>query len=159
MIRSGISVIFALALIMNATIVFNSQVSTATALNKPITSTLTAKTFNFQKIRFSHGVASGDVSQHSAVLWTRINQEGLLTLDISTRPDFKGPDFKKSNIPALEENDFAVKVTVTGLEPNHRVPSTDGAQAKSKAKLGCLRRLLLSRVPRIYIFHGVGTLM
>ena len=120
MIRSGISVIFALALIMNATIVFNSQVSTATALNKPITSTLTAKTSNFQKIRFTHGVGSGDVSQHSAVLWTRINQEGLLTLDISTRPDFKGPDFKKSNIPALEENDFAVKVTVTGLEPNHQ---------------------------------------
>lgn len=105
---------------MMSTIIINSVQSSSATTNILIKSPLTAKTISFQKTRFTHGVASGDVSQNTAVLWTRVNHEASLALDVSTKPDFKRLDFKKGNIPALEENDFTVKVTVTGLEPNRQ---------------------------------------
>ena len=79
-----------------------------------------AKPINFQKTSFTHGLASGDVSQDSVVLWTRINHEGMLTVYVSTSPDFRKLDIKESHIPALKENDFTAKVTLDGLDPNQQ---------------------------------------
>ncbi|MFZ0329573.1 MAG: alkaline phosphatase D family protein [Nitrososphaeraceae archaeon] len=100
-------------------IVSGGQVSAALT-KSPFAFPLPIRSPDFQNIKFTDGVASGDVSQNSVVLWTRVNQQGRLTLDVSTFPDFKIPDFKKSNIPALKENDFTAKVTVTGLKPNQQ---------------------------------------
>jgi len=41
-------------------------------------------------VTFTHGVASGEVTHGSAVLWTRVDQEAALTVDVSTDPRF-GP--------------------------------------------------------------------
>jgi alkaline phosphatase D len=117
-IRSVVSAILAVTLIMTI-IVSGGQVSAALT-KTPFTFPLPIRSPDFQNIKFTHGVASGDVSQNSVVLWTRVNQQGRLTLDVSTLPDFNRPDFRKSNIPALKENDFTAKVTVTGLKPNQQ---------------------------------------
>ena len=68
-------------------------------------------------IEFNQGVASGDVSSDSAVLWTRTNMESVIKLEVSTDPDFKKIDFKQ-NIRSQEINDFTVKTIVNGLEPD-----------------------------------------
>lgn len=68
-------------------------------------------------IEFRHGIASGDVSSDSAVLWTRINKEAIVKLEVSTDPTFKKLDFKQ-NVRAHESDDFTVKTIATNLKPD-----------------------------------------
>jgi len=116
LLRIAVPTILAVLLIVTMII---SGIQVSSALTKPHFS-FPRNPPDFQNIRFTHGVASGDVSQGSATLWTRINQEGRLTLDVFTLPDFNKPKFEKKNVPALKENDFTAKVTVTGLKPNQQ---------------------------------------
>jgi len=74
----------------------------------PVTPALTAP--------FAYGVASGDMSHESAILWTRT--PGLTTVvpELSLTPTFDNPQ----TLPAVttsEASDFTVKVLATGLEP------------------------------------------
>ena len=66
---------------------------------------------------FTHGVASGDVTPVSAVLWTRLNQEVKVHVEVSTNPDFVGPRLRRAAF-ASAEDDFTVKVLVGGLTPD-----------------------------------------
>ncbi|HET9807615.1 MAG TPA: alkaline phosphatase D family protein [Nitrososphaeraceae archaeon] len=72
-----------------------------------------------QDIQFTSGVASGNVTSDSAVLWTRINQDGVVEVEVSNSPTFKKIVFSQS-VPAIKENDFTVKVMATGLQENHK---------------------------------------
>jgi alkaline phosphatase D len=47
---------------------------------------------------FTHGVASGDVTSDSAVLWVRTDQEALVKAEVSSSPDFKFLAFKETSI-------------------------------------------------------------
>jgi phosphodiesterase/alkaline phosphatase D-like protein len=70
-------------------------------------------------IQFTHGVASGDVTSDSAVLWTRINQDGVVKVEVSENPDFKKTVFTKA-VHAKVDDDFTVKVIAKGLEKDHK---------------------------------------
>lgn len=65
----------------------------------------------------SHGVASGDVTDSSAILWTRTNKAANVQFEISTDSTFKHNTFVKTS-PAEIKNDFTVKVAVNGLKPD-----------------------------------------
>ncbi|QCJ44605.1 glycerophosphodiester phosphodiesterase [Bacillus sp. S3] len=65
----------------------------------------------------SHGVASGDVTDSSAILWTRTNEKANVQFEISTDSTFKHDTMVKT-APANATNDFAVKVEVDGLKPD-----------------------------------------
>src|SRR3972149_9713125 len=65
---------------------------------------------------FTHGIASGDVRDKEAILWTRVNQEAELIAEVSTDCTFTQVDKGKKGM-ALAENNFIVKVTVSNLEP------------------------------------------
>jgi alkaline phosphatase D len=65
---------------------------------------------------FTHGVSSGEVTQTSAVLWTRVDRETPVQVEISTDPGFKSPEFKQTEL-ARAANDLTVKVTATDLRP------------------------------------------
>ena len=67
-------------------------------------------------VTFTHGIASGDVTHDSAVLWTRVNQEAKLTLEVSSDPNFDGKVIKLK-VEASAENDFTVKALVEKLKP------------------------------------------
>jgi alkaline phosphatase D len=67
---------------------------------------------------FQQGVASGDVTETSAVLWTRTSQEAVLRLEVSTNPTVKPPHAFATTAFALSEQDFTVKATATGLDPD-----------------------------------------
>src|SRR5437870_3294079 len=65
---------------------------------------------------FALGVAAGEIRQTSAILWTRANFPGPLTLQVSTNKQFAGPLLTRS-LTATSAKDDAVQPFVTGLEP------------------------------------------
>jgi phosphodiesterase/alkaline phosphatase D-like protein len=68
---------------------------------------------------FAYGVASGDVTADSAVLWTRAAGPSDVTFDLATNPGFAGA----KALPPVHTDaarDFTVKTTATGLAPGTR---------------------------------------
>lgn len=81
---------------------------------------------------FTHGVASGEPSQTSALLWTRFvgpDPETRLTVRVSSRPDLASPTFV-GTATASEARDHTARLTVPGLSPDewwfYRFEAPDG---------------------------------
>jgi phosphodiesterase/alkaline phosphatase D-like protein len=72
------------------------------------------------KASFSHGVASGDPTQSSVILWTRVTPETPgpvpVSWSVARDPAFKTV-VKRGVFATGPERDYTVKVDVTGLEP------------------------------------------
>ena len=68
-------------------------------------------------LKFPYGVASGDVTDHSAVLWTSVNQEAVIRVEVSTDPDFSNVIYVK-DVHTNTQDDYTGKVLVTGLQPD-----------------------------------------
>jgi alkaline phosphatase D len=73
---------------------------------------------------FTHGVASGDVTQTSAVLWTRavpIGPAVNVTVDVWKEEDcLTGQKVFKSKVKApLAANDYTIKIDAVGLKPGN----------------------------------------
>ena len=91
---------------------------------------------------FTHGIASGEPSQHSVLLWTRYVGNGNvgLTVELSDNPDFSGARIA-GEVEALVERDHIAKIIVDGLDPDHwyfyRFIAPDG----SKSSMGRTRTL------------------
>jgi phosphodiesterase/alkaline phosphatase D-like protein len=66
--------------------------------------------------KFPLGVASGDVTSSSAVLWTRANQNGTLALEVSTDADFLGPLTLTQTVNVAAATDFTVQTVAAPLE-------------------------------------------
>jgi len=66
---------------------------------------------------FTHGVASGDVTPFSAVLWTRVDRRTPLTIEVSLESSFHVKHFHRV-VHATAENDFTAKVVATPLLPD-----------------------------------------
>jgi phosphodiesterase/alkaline phosphatase D-like protein len=69
------------------------------------------------QIQFIHGVASGDVTSESAVLWSQTDKDSLLNVQVSEHPNFKKLDFEDS-VHATVDSDFTAKSLAEGLKPN-----------------------------------------
>jgi alkaline phosphatase D len=65
---------------------------------------------------FSFGVAAGDVTRSSAILWTRADRSGRVTLRVARA----GRIVQRHNARATPENDNAVRVRVRHLRPATR---------------------------------------
>lgn len=63
---------------------------------------------------FTHGVASGDMRDGSAVIWTRAAGPARLTPQLSLTPGFESPT-DLPPVDAGEESDFTVKAIATSL--------------------------------------------
>ncbi len=71
---------------------------------------------------FLHGVASGDPSTHSVILWTRVSSSEpvvAVVWEISESEDFSEP-LQSGSVNALEESDHCVQVLVEDLDPGQR---------------------------------------
>jgi alkaline phosphatase D len=70
---------------------------------------------------FKFGVASGDVSSKSAILWARANKAGKALVQVVQKGSFGGCDIgsapKKMIAKAQKGNDLTVQVKVSGLKP------------------------------------------
>ncbi len=67
---------------------------------------------------FEHGVASGDVTSSTAVVWTRVDRKAKIKLEVYDNPRLHGRKVFKQKLKATAATDFTAKTTVRGLEPN-----------------------------------------
>mgnify|MGYP003644063804 CR=1 FL=1 len=101
---------------------------------------------------FTHGIASGEPSQGSVLLWTRYvgNGDVRLTAEISGNADFSGAKIA-GEVEALVDRDHIAKITAQGLEPNswyfYRFIAPDG----SKSAVGRTRTLPEGPTPKFTI--------
>lgn len=84
---------------------------------------------------FTHGVASGEPSTGSVLLWTRYigsGPETRLTAELSESLDFARP-VAGGSVTASEARDYTAKLTVTGLAPGrwyyYRFVAPDGSMS------------------------------
>jgi phosphodiesterase/alkaline phosphatase D-like protein len=69
---------------------------------------------------FGLGVTSAEVSTTSALLWTRADKAGPVTLQVSPSRRFSGAGVVVRRARATKANDNTVQIRVTGLKPGHR---------------------------------------
>jgi alkaline phosphatase D len=68
---------------------------------------------------FTDGVASGDVTSTSAILWTRIDRDTNVKVEVWSNPQLKGKKaFQELVQHVSADRDFTVKVDATGLLPD-----------------------------------------
>ena len=77
-----------------------------------------ATTKNSDSLVISHGIASGDVTNDSAVIWSRSNREAQMHVEYDTSPNFPQP--KSANATALsnQTTDYTSHVKLDGLSPD-----------------------------------------
>jgi alkaline phosphatase D len=69
-------------------------------------------------LQFTHGVASGDVTEHRAILWTRVDREARLEVEVWPASSCEtGKKAFKRKIRSWASSDFTVKVDARRLEP------------------------------------------
>ncbi|MBI3989063.1 MAG: alkaline phosphatase D family protein, partial [candidate division NC10 bacterium] len=68
------------------------------------------------EVTFTHGVASGDVTSSSALLWTRVDQAATLTAEVALDDSFSSIVASES-VAATVDNDFTAKVDISRLDP------------------------------------------
>lgn len=66
---------------------------------------------------FPFGVASGDVTSASAVLWTRTDRDATLALEVATSADFAAPLAFQQTASSTGATDFTAKVIAEPLLP------------------------------------------
>ncbi len=87
---------------------------TVTALIYSLTNTQVAKALSFTNT-LPNGVAAGDTTQTSSVLWTRSTEQGNVTFEYSTEPDFSKVLAKVEK--TVTDINQPVKVQINGLNP------------------------------------------
>jgi phosphodiesterase/alkaline phosphatase D-like protein len=67
---------------------------------------------------FTSGVASGDVTPTSAILWTRIDRDTSVKVEVWSNPALQGKKAFQQTVPHVSAaRDFTLKVDATGLAP------------------------------------------
>jgi phosphodiesterase/alkaline phosphatase D-like protein len=69
---------------------------------------------------FSYGVTASEVTSSGALLWTRADKAGKLTMELSRDRKFGNRDDKRRNLKAKASDDNTVQVKVGGLDPGHK---------------------------------------
>ena len=71
------------------------------------------------EVQFTSGVASGEVTAHTVVLWTRVDQPALVLAQVARDHDFR---HIVRLLPAVAQaqTDFTVRVSVHALRPDTR---------------------------------------
>jgi alkaline phosphatase D len=67
--------------------------------------------------RFTHGVASGDVTPWRAILWTRVDRAATLKVEVWNSGASGGKKVFHDVVRAKAQNDFTVKIDAKGLRP------------------------------------------
>jgi len=100
---------------------------------------------------FTHGVASGDVTDTGVILWTRVDAEAEVTAEVASDGQFEQVVVTEK-VQAEAENDFVVKADIEGLDPDasyfYRFLSADG----TASSVGTFRTAPAETVARDVVF-------
>ncbi|MFZ0557131.1 MAG: alkaline phosphatase D family protein [Nitrososphaeraceae archaeon] len=73
---------------------------------------------NSDDLGITHGVASGDVTNDSAVIWSRANGEAEMHVEYDTDANFSHPTSVQSLLPANQTTDYTGYVKLKDLSPD-----------------------------------------
>ena len=84
----------------------------------PAITTFAATENNSNSLIISHGIASGDVTDDSAVVWSRSNREAQMHVEYDTNSNFSQP--KSANTATLnnQTTDYTAHVKLEGINPD-----------------------------------------
>ncbi|UCH87460.1 MAG: alkaline phosphatase D family protein, partial [Dehalococcoidia bacterium] len=81
------------------------------------------------EVAFTHGVASGDVTDTGVILWTRVDAEAEITVEVALDDQFKQVG-ATGKLQAKAKDDFVVTLAIEDLDPDstyfYRFLSPDG---------------------------------
>ncbi|KQS51344.1 alkaline phosphatase D family protein [Sphingomonas sp. Leaf198] len=103
------------------------------------------------KLRFDHGVASGDPSLDGAILWTRATpveaaQAGDIALTWHVAETENGKPLRSGSVKARAARDFTAKVEATGLQPGREYRYWFDAADGTRSPVGRFRTLPKGKV-------------
>jgi alkaline phosphatase D len=76
-----------------------------------------AQQINTTDFEITHGIASGDVTNQSAIIWSRVNdQPAQMNVEYDTNPNFTNPLSKTAQ--ANSTTDFTAQAKLDGLKPD-----------------------------------------
>ncbi|WP_018653670.1 alkaline phosphatase D family protein [Actinomadura flavalba] len=135
------------ALVTTGTTLLGATAAPASASAGPMTAPGLLRT---NRPRLTHGVQSGEVTAHDAVVWARADRPARMLVDVSHRPDFRGAATVRG--PLLTPGtDLTGKTLLRHLPPgrelHYRVRLDDG-RAVSAPVGGRLRTAPSSLLPR-----------
>jgi phosphodiesterase/alkaline phosphatase D-like protein len=84
---------------------------------------------------FSYGVTASEVSSSSALMWTRADKTGNVTLQVSPDSKFGNKGDKTKSLKATKATDNTVQVTVKGLKSGQKY-AYRFTQGKNKSAVG-----------------------
>jgi alkaline phosphatase D len=73
---------------------------------------------NSDSLVISHGIASGDVTNDSAVIWSRSNQEAQMHVEYDTNSNFSQPKLTNATTLGNQTTDYTLQVKLEGLIPD-----------------------------------------
>ena len=103
------------------TITFGTQVlngNNGISLLPSMAITIFAQEENNKSFEITHGVASGDVTNDSAVIWSRSNREAQMHVEYDISSNFSQPKSISSTSLANQTTDFTARAMFEGLRPD-----------------------------------------
>ena len=96
-------------------VILSSNSNIALLLSHPIA--YAAQQANNNYLFITHGIASGDVTNQSVIIWSRANREAQLHVEYDTDPNFSHPDSTKTAL-ANQTTDYTAHAKLEGLSPD-----------------------------------------
>lgn len=125
-----------------------------------LTPTLLSSQEEHALLLLTHGVASGDVSAHSAGIWARVNAPATVSVEYALDPDFAQPQ-AGPRVETHQIQDYTARLKLSGLRPDtvyfYRVWASQAENAtRSPSVLGRLRTAPLATQRRAvsFVFGG-----
>jgi alkaline phosphatase D len=105
--------------IMISLLIFNINNDNISSLsNLPLITVFAATRDNDDSLIISHGIASGDITDDSAVVWSRSNQGAQMHVEYDTDTNFSQPKSTRTATLNNETTDYTSHVKLEGLNPD-----------------------------------------
>jgi alkaline phosphatase D len=112
--RRALLILFTITL---GLVILNSNNGISLLSNHPAITVIAAPENTNNTLVITHGIASGDITNESAVVWSRSNRESLMHVEYGTNLNFSQP---QSNAATLtnQTTDYTSHVKLEGLSPD-----------------------------------------
>jgi len=107
-------------------------------------------------LRITHGVASGDVTTHTAVVWSRASRAATMVVEYDADVHFGRP--ARARARSASEADYTAQVRLTGLQPgtryHYRVVFSDATGVTTAPVAGSFQTAPVEAAPLRFVFGG-----
>jgi alkaline phosphatase D len=101
-----------------ATLILFTVTISLLILNHPEITVVTATENNSDSLIITHGIASGDVTDDSAVVWSRSNRESQMHVEYDTNTNFSQPKSTNASTLTNQTTDYTAHVKLESLSPD-----------------------------------------